>query len=210
MIAPGPVPVPPLDADGVRASAGRLVYLMGASGSGKDTILRGVRASLSPADGVKIATRFITRAPSADEPSIELTTEAFARLRDQGAFALCWESHGLGYGIGTEIDGWLARGSTVIINGSRHHAGAAYVRYPDMLAVEIAVDSDVLRRRLTARARESAEAIAQRLARAVAPYDCPLGLRVVTLDNNGPAGRAVGALIDLARHAQGAQGARGA
>jgi ribose 1,5-bisphosphokinase len=182
---------------------------MGASGSGKDTILRGVRALLSSEDGVKVATRFITRAPSADEPSIELSNDAFARLREQGAFALYWEGHGLGYGIGTEIDAWLARGNTVIVNGSRHALAAAHARYPSLLAVEIAVDPEVLRARLTGRGRESGAAIAQRLARAVAPFDRPEGLSLIRLDNNGPAGRAARALLALARDACGAQGTDG-
>ena len=204
MMAPAPVPAIAPGGASARVPEGRLVYLMGASGSGKDTILRGVRASLTNEDGVKVATRFITRAPSADEPSIELSIDAFARLREQGAFALCFECHGLGYGIGTEIDAWLARGNTVIVNGSRHYVAAAYARYPKMLAVEIAVDPEVLRARLNARGRESSAAIAQRLARASAPYDRPQGLCVATLDNNGPAGRAASALLQLARDARGA------
>ena len=53
------------------AAGARLVYLMGASGSGKDTLLRLARASLPDSDCIKVARRIITRPGSADEPNLD-------------------------------------------------------------------------------------------------------------------------------------------
>jgi phosphonate metabolism protein PhnP len=71
----------------------------------------------------------------------------------------------LHYGIPIEIDQWLAEGHDVLINGSRGHLPQARARYPDLLVVLLCVDQAVLRQRLLARGRESAEEIEARLGR---------------------------------------------
>lgn len=176
-----------------------LIYLMGASGSGKDTLLRHLRSLMQPADAILIAHRYITRVSSADEKSIELTEDDFARRAELGCFALQWQSHGLHYGVGIEIDAWMAAGSTVIVNGSREHLPTAAARYPKLIAVQIAVDPGVLKTRLLARGRESAEAIEERLARARQTFTAPAGIHLVQLDNNGPPAQAAQTLLNLAR-----------
>ena len=51
-------------------------------------------------------------------------------MRHAGQFALHWQSHGLHYGIGIEIDGWLAQGHAVVVNGSRGYLKSALLRLP--------------------------------------------------------------------------------
>ncbi len=85
-----------------------LFYVMGPSGSGKDSLLRALRERLKPADPVVIAHRYITRAADANEASVALTAEEFHRRMELGCLALHWHSHGLHYGIGVEIEQWLA------------------------------------------------------------------------------------------------------
>jgi ribose 1,5-bisphosphokinase len=53
----------------------------------------------------------------------------------------------------------------VLVNGSRAYLGQARQRYPELIGVLLRVDMDVLRQRLLARGRETAEQIEQRLAR---------------------------------------------
>jgi ribose 1,5-bisphosphokinase len=143
-----------------------LIYLVGASGSGKDSLLRYARGRLADHAGVAFAHRYITRAADAGgENHIALSTEEFAARRRAGLFALDWESHGQAYGIGVEIDQWLAQGVTVVVNGSRAYLPAAQRRYPRLLPVWIEVSTEVLRGRLQARGREDAAAIEQRLTR---------------------------------------------
>jgi ribose 1,5-bisphosphokinase len=145
---------------------GRLVYVCGASGSGKDTLIGYARARLGGQPGVVFTHRYITRPASAGgENHVALTPEEFAARRQAGLFALHWESHGLAYGVGIEIDQWLTKGQHVVVNGSRAYLAEAQRRYPDLLPVSIEVSPEVLRQRLIARGREDPQAIEARLAR---------------------------------------------
>jgi ribose 1,5-bisphosphokinase len=180
-------------------SGARLIYLMGASGSGKDTILRHVGASLLADDAILVAHRYITRPSTADEVSVELSETEFARRLRLGCFALHWNSHALRYGIGIELDSWLAHGNTVIVNGSRQHLTQALHRYPELTAVEVTVSPDVLKARLYARGRELPDAIAERLKQASARFEWPSDANVIPVDNNAAPAEAANAVLSLAR-----------
>ncbi|HCA65435.1 MAG TPA: phosphonate metabolism protein/1,5-bisphosphokinase (PRPP-forming) PhnN, partial [Pseudomonas sp.] len=89
---------------------GRLIYLIGPSGAGKDSLLDAARESLA-GRGVRIARRVITRSAEAvGEAAHSVSPQEFERLEAQGAFALSWRANGLAYGIPAEIDEWLASG----------------------------------------------------------------------------------------------------
>ncbi|WMD20572.1 phosphonate metabolism protein/1,5-bisphosphokinase (PRPP-forming) PhnN [Achromobacter seleniivolatilans] len=187
-------PPAPAPADGAR-----LIYLMGASGSGKDTLLRLLRGHLRDDEPVLVAHRYITRDSGDTEDALRLTSEEFSRRAALGCFALSWTSHGLSYGIGIEIDTWLACGAAVIINGSRGHLAQAHARYPALTAVEVTVDPALLARRLTGRGRESADQIEQRLARAAQTFPVPAQCRLVQVSNNAEPEAAAAALLGIAR-----------
>jgi ribose 1,5-bisphosphokinase len=177
--------------------SGRLIYVMGASGSGKDSLLRLARQSLGRHSGVCFAHRYITRAADAGgENHIALTPSEFqARLRAR-LFAMHWSSHGLDYGIGLEINHWLARGLTVVLNGSREYLPQAKHSYPDLLPVWIEVSPQVLRARLHARGRESASEIEARLQRPL-PESLKRGQPSQLIRNEGPLEDAAAQLIAL-------------
>lgn len=181
------------------ANGARLIYLMGASGSGKDTLLRLLRAHLTDAEPVLVAHRYITRDSGGTEDALRLSTDEFARRAALGCFALRWASHGLHYGIGIEIDTWLACSAAVIVNGSREHLEQAYARYPAMTAVEITVDPARLAERLAERGRESAEQIAQRLSRATQAFAVPQGCALKRVSNDAEPEAAAAALLKIAR-----------
>lgn len=144
----------------------RLIYVVGASGSGKDSLMRYARARLADNPAVVFAHRYITRdAHAGGENHIALSAAEFAARRRAGLFALDWESHGHAYGIGVEINIWLLMGMTVVVNGSREYLSVAQRKYPDLTPVWIEVSSAVLRERLAARGREDAAAIEARLQR---------------------------------------------
>ncbi|MDX1722965.1 MAG: phosphonate metabolism protein/1,5-bisphosphokinase (PRPP-forming) PhnN [Pseudomonas sp.] len=144
---------------------GRLIYLMGPSGSGKDSLLNAARARLAER-GCVIARRVITRSAEAvGEDAIGVSPAEFEQQEAAGAFALSWRANGLAYGIARQVDDWLAAGQDVLINGSRGHLLQARQRYPRLLAILLQVDEAALRQRLQARGRESAEQIEARLAR---------------------------------------------
>ncbi|OLS63666.1 phosphonate metabolism protein/1,5-bisphosphokinase (PRPP-forming) PhnN [Pseudomonas putida] len=146
-------------------SRGRLIFLMGPSGSGKDSVIDHSRPALAGL-GVAVVRRVITRSAEAiGEEAHSVTLAQFLSLREQGAFALDWEANGLRYGIPAEIDAWLAEGRWVLVNGSRGHLQEAREKYSDLLPILMTVSTDVLRQRLVSRGRESDVEIEQRLAR---------------------------------------------
>ncbi|CAG9176300.1 phosphonate metabolism protein/1,5-bisphosphokinase (PRPP-forming) PhnN [Cupriavidus pinatubonensis] len=162
-----------------------LFYVMGPSGSGKDSLLRLLHDRLGPDDRVVVAHRYITRDADANEASVPLSAGEFARRAELGCLALHWRSHGLHYGIGVEIEQWMARGLKVIVNGSREYLPHAVARYPALCAVHVRVKPEVLAARLRQRGRESEDAIARRLARATEAFVVPAQCRLVEIDNSG-------------------------
>ncbi|MFK3972029.1 phosphonate metabolism protein/1,5-bisphosphokinase (PRPP-forming) PhnN [Pseudomonas sp. NPDC087358] len=177
--------------------AGRLIYLIGPSGSGKDSLLDAAREPMA-ARGCRIVRRVITRSAEAKgEAAQAVSVEDFTLMQAQGDFALDWFANGLHYGIPKEIDRWLGEGHDVLINGSRGHLAQARQRYPDLSAVLLCVDQSVLRQRLLARGRESAEEIEARLARNAQFADDLLAEdpALLLLDNSGALEQTVARLL---------------
>lgn len=182
-------------------SAERLVYVMGPSGAGKDSLLAYARKHVRE-PRIAFAHRYITRKSDGHENHVELTHDEFAARAQLGFFALEWSSHGFRYGVGVEIDAWLAAGSVVVVSGSRAHLPAALERYPQMCVVHIDAAPHVLAERLAMRGRETADEIRARLARSVR-WAVPDGIALTAIDNSGTlddAGRVLVALLEgLAR-----------
>jgi ribose 1,5-bisphosphokinase len=179
----------------------RLLYIVGASGVGKDSVMAYARDRLDPDAQVAFAHRYITRpADAGGENHIFLTRSEFRLRRSKGCFCLDWESHGHLYGVGMEATLWLAAGIVVVANGSRAYLPEARQRVRGLLPVEIRATGEVLADRLARRGRESPAEIRTRIERASAlELDEP---DVVVIDNSGPievAGSALLALIQATR-----------
>lgn len=170
--------------------AGRLVYVMGASGVGKDSLLDAARRRHP---GWLVAHRYITRPSSASEDCVSLSREEFARRRQAGLFCLDWQAHGLEYALGLEVEAWLERGLTVLVNGSRDALGLAEARFGERLRpVLVTARPEVLFERLAGRGRENPAEIEARLARhRRLAQACP---GVYRLDNSGSLATTVAAL----------------
>lgn len=164
---------------------GRLIYIMGPSGSGKDALMRAARARMPEDAPVLFAHRYITRpADSGGENHIALSPDEFELRLHHDFFALHWQSHGLAYAIGREMDLWLECGCAVVVNGSRAALPQALRHFPELLPVLIDAPEAVLRERLLARGRESATQVEARLARGrMAVPELP---NMVRFDNTGP------------------------
>lgn len=144
---------------------GRLIYLMGASGAGKDSVIDASREGLAQRQ-IRVVRRIITRSAEASgEQALGVSHEAFERMMAEGAFALHWNANGLRYGIPADIDHALNQGQWVLVNGSRGYLPEALSKYPNLVPVVITVATDVLRARLCVRGRETAVEIDARLAR---------------------------------------------
>ena len=97
---------------------GRLIYLIGPSGSGKDSLLEAARGPLAER-GCRIVRRVITRSAEAvGEAAQGVSPAQFAALQAEGGFALSWHANGLSYGIPRQIDDRLRLG-----NRFRHRRG---------------------------------------------------------------------------------------
>lgn len=176
----------------------RLIYIVGASGSGKDSLMRYARHQLANESQVVFAHRYITRAADAGgENHVALTQAEFDARCRAGLMAMHWESHGHAYGIGIEVNQWLAKGITVVVNGSREYLETAAQRYPELMTVWIEVSPEVLRARLQARGREGEEEIEKRLARA--PKNQILSRRGELIRNDGELHLAGDTLVNLIR-----------
>lgn len=180
---------------------GVLIYVVGPSGAGKDSVLRWVSAHAPAGLLVHLARRTISRPPSDPSEDHEpVTPDAFRRLVAAGAFALHWEANGLGYGVRHEELAALDRGGCVLVNGSRADLPQARRRFPELTVAFVNASPAVLRARLLARGRETPEQIEARLARSqdlVIPSD-----EVdVVIDNDGTLEQAGQQLLTALQHA---------
>ncbi|MDR2801288.1 MAG: phosphonate metabolism protein/1,5-bisphosphokinase (PRPP-forming) PhnN [Desulfovibrio sp.] len=183
--------------------SGKLVYVMGPSGAGKDTLLRGVSRELSrnSRQAVVFMRRYITRpADSGGERHHPLSREEFLRRAEADFFALSWESHGLFYGIGKELDEVLSTGATAVVSASRVYLPKALRRYPGLIPILITAREELLRERLRTRAREDAAGIEERLSSAGMKMDGASGL--ITIDNSGRIETAQDCFMEVLRRVQ--------
>jgi ribose 1,5-bisphosphokinase len=165
---------------------GRLIYVIGPSGAGKDSLLEWVRIRLPADSGVRVARRTITRpAGAGGEDHIAATDAQFDEALARGEFALHWRANGHRYGVGREIEQWLAAGESVVINGSREYLAVARVKFPQLESVHIVAPVEVLQSRIAQRSRERPEEAARRLERNAQMPDAAREAALL-LVNDGP------------------------
>ncbi|MBD3766984.1 MAG: phosphonate metabolism protein/1,5-bisphosphokinase (PRPP-forming) PhnN [Gammaproteobacteria bacterium] len=173
---------------------GRLFYVVGASGAGKDALMQAARVVLA-GKSILFAHRYITRSNvDTSENFVQLLDAEFAQRKCLGLFWLSWQSHQLNYAVGTEVRQWLQAGIRVVVNGSRQALPeVARICAQDgikLIPVWVHCEPSVLAQRLRARGRENEQQIQERLERAKAfvPPDDAL-----VIDNSG-------ALTDSVQH----------
>lgn len=143
---------------------GRLCYIIGPSGSGKDSILKYARDQLSNHPNIIFAHRYITRLPEIDgENHIYLSDQEFEHRYKLGLFYMCWNYNNLWYGIGEEVSLWLSRGLNVVVNGSRRYLQSNSIPSENIDVVMVQTDLQLLRNRLISRGRETPQDIEKRL-----------------------------------------------
>ena len=146
-------------------SKGKLFYVVGPSGAGKDTLISYAKKKTEGKKTIFVR-RYITRpADAGGEDHISIKPEDFKKKLSQSFFALWWESHSNFYGISGEIDDWIEAGYHTVVNGSRGYLQKALAIYPDMITILVEVSETVLKERLRNRGRETDSEIEQRIIR---------------------------------------------
>ena len=156
---------------------GRLIAIVGPSGSGKDTLIFELKNRIK----AHFPRRFITRQnfPN-DEKSIYVTLDEFSNLLRNDQFAFHWSAHGLSYGIPANINQFLSNGTDVIFNCSRAALNNISQNCANLKVIAVTVSSNILRKRLILRGRESMKEINQRMERNI---DL-LPANAITIDNS--------------------------
>ena len=172
---------------------GRLIAVVGPSGVGKDSVMKGI-ADATP--DMHLVRRVITRAPGLGGEDYDAVSEPqFRDLARDGAFAVHWGAHGLYYGIPQTVRYQLKKGTDCLANFSRKALQVGADAFPNFIVLNITARPDTLALRLAQRGRETSAEIAQRLAEAQKPI--PDGLKVLTLSNDGPLDQTIASAVSL-------------
>lgn len=162
----------------------RLIYVVGPSGAGKDSLLNWLRVHLPSHLPVAWARRTINRPGTTEGESHEsVTTAQFDALLESQQLALHWAANDQLYGVRHTQLAPLKQGQWIFVNGSRAHLPVAARQYPGLTVLHITADIDVLQQRLRSRGRETVEAIENRLQR-IPPLAVPLGCTWIEIQNN--------------------------
>jgi len=152
----------------LHAHSHRLLVIVGASGAGKDSVLKGWLASLPRGLAPHHARRTITRdAGDASEDHEAIDEAGFHAALEAGAFAFSWQAHGLHYGVRWRELEPLAQGRWVVMNGSRGHLPELRAAAPQAHVIEVVAPDDLRRARIGQRGREAAPQLQDRLVRSV-------------------------------------------
>ena len=159
---------------------GRLIAVVGPSGVGKDTVMAAMVASVP---GLASVRRVISRPSAAGGEDFEgVDLASFEQMEAKGHFGLSWRAHDLAYGIPKDVSDALERGEDRLVNLSRGVLSEAAAHYAPFLVLSLTARPEILAQRLSARGRETPDAISARLAR---QKTIPSGLDVVEIDNSG-------------------------
>ncbi len=135
---------------------GNLFFIVGNSGSGKDSLLKEAMEQWpEDLEEIKVPRRYITRPPHETEPYHSVTEEKFKEMKTMGKFCLDWHIYDLYYGVPVEVENWLENGHLVVINVSRSIIEEAKKKYPDLKIIFVKVPLEITIERIKSRGRES-------------------------------------------------------
>ena len=144
--------------------SGVWVFVCGASGAGKDSVMAWAQQRLTERPDIVFSRRVVTREaqPGADDTAVTLAQ--FDALRLTGGLSWHWQAHGLGYGIGAHYASAVQDGRVVVVNGSREHV-QGLADGGDIRVVQILAEPQQLADRLEQRGRDDPQAMHTRLTR---------------------------------------------
>lgn len=160
----------------------RLILVVGASGAGKDSLLKEARIHFKENQNIHFIRRYITRQPGEFEENFYIDDAAFEILKDHGFFFSYWYAHHLKYGIPKwEIES-LNEDETAIVSVSRAKIGDLEERFLGRVTtVHVTADPSIIQERLKKRKRETLLQIETRLQRIAIPV---IAKNMIQFDNN--------------------------
>ncbi|MFZ6645659.1 DUF1045 domain-containing protein [Undibacterium sp. TJN25] len=183
---------------------GRLFFIVGPSGSGKDELLNWVRQHLAEDKAMVFPQRTITRPASHAEEHEAVSSEQFWQLASAGHFAMTWQSYDLCYGIRRSFEAELKAGRDVVISGSREFVPRLIQAYPEAQVIWIEADHALIRQRIEARLNlhekgnngNNGAALLKRVQRNE-QFSRPELPEIIKLDNTGSLETAGRRLLDI-------------
>lgn len=151
----------------------KIVLIVGASGVGKDSLLKSIKEKID----ANFLKRYITREPDNNESNYYIDEAAFKELEMQNFFVSTWSAHGNLYGIASSH----IKDGLNIISISRSAIKDFENSFENVTTINISVPKDVLELRLLSRARESVEEIKKRLERSYAKIEAK---NLIEFDNS--------------------------
>jgi ribose 1,5-bisphosphokinase len=164
----------------------KIVLIVGASGVGKDTLLKAIKNDIE----ANFITRYITRVPDANESNYYISKDDFEYLIKSGFFVSSWEAHGNIYGISQHS----IKDGLNIISISREAVKDFEKTFEDVTTIEIGIPKELLYTRLKNRGREDEEAIAKRIKRSEQKIEAK---NLIYFDNSKPIEESRGAFLYL-------------
>ncbi len=178
---------------------GWLVLVVGPSGAGKDSVLRGAAQALSNDARFVFPRRVVTRQADFSAEDHDSISEAeFSSAEASGEYMLSWRAHANGYGIPAMVARQIAQGKVASINVSRHVLRDAVARFSNVVIVDINADPEVRKARIVSRGREQLEDATRRVQRETPPL--PADALVIRIENNGAVKTAIASFVTALKH----------
>ncbi|CAD7289338.1 AAA family ATPase [Campylobacter suis] len=156
----------------------KIILIVGASGVGKDSLIKGAKVLLSGYDDISFTRRYITRKPDKNEDNIFATHEEMKELIRANFFISHWSAHENIYAI---AQSFLVQ-NTNIISVSRGAIKDFEDRFENVFTIHIKASDEVLLERLLGRGRESKEQIISRIKRSKKEV---VAKRIIEFENVG-------------------------
>lgn len=153
----------------------KIILIVGASGAGKDTLLKSIKNNIE----ANFVTRYVTRMPDKNESNYYISKEDFLYLQKNDFFVSSWEAHSNIYGISHRS----IKDGINIISISRSTIKDFEKEFNDVTSIEIAIPKDMLYNRLINRGREDREAILKRIQRSEQKIEAK---NLIYFDNSKP------------------------
>jgi len=151
----------------------KIVLIVGASGVGKDTLIKNIQDKVE-ANFVK---RYITRAPDNNEANYYIDNEAFEQLKRDDFFISTWKAHNNRYGIALSH----IKNGLNITSISRSAIKDFEDKFDYVTTINITIPKEQLFQRLKNRGRESDEQIQKRIERSYPIIDAK---NLIRFDNS--------------------------